>query len=180
MLGRGNLRTLFYEIGPSFLMSYRRFQEVASLWGLWPVVKKPGGLCLSSLQLDLSRQHLRRQPQLQKISGLGVDTEPLSFPCPHPDTQSLCLSSTVSSPCGLQARFCQLKPCQEGLVGVLPAAGASPQRPQPPKPPQIQSWHAHKSLHCAEGGSAERQLSGSHSLTSSPDACVRLRARDLC
>lgn len=40
MLGRGNLRTLFYEIDPSFLMSYRRVQEVASLWGLWTVCEE--------------------------------------------------------------------------------------------------------------------------------------------
>lgn len=45
-------------------------------------------------------------------------------------------------------------------MGVLPAAGASPQRPQPRKSPQIESWHAHNSLHCGEGSSPKRQLSG--------------------
>lgn len=34
MLGRGNLKTLFYEIDPSFLMSYKRVQEGAISAGL--------------------------------------------------------------------------------------------------------------------------------------------------
>lgn len=101
---------------------------------------KPGGLCLSSLQLDLPPQNLRRQnPDCRaRVSrrSLGWVCIPslCPFPAPTsgPDTQSLCLSPTVSGPCGPQACFCQLKPCQEGLVGVLPAAGASPRGLSPP------------------------------------------------
>lgn len=63
MLGRGNSRTLFCEFEPFFLMmSCRRVQAVPPS----PVtsglsVKKPGGLCLRSLQLDLPLQSLPGQ-----------------------------------------------------------------------------------------------------------------------
>lgn len=195
-VGKGNPRTLFCDFDPSFLMiSCRRVQAVPSsplTSGLF--VKKPGGLCLCSLQLDLPLQSLAGQNLTagrgcSEMPGLGMDTRPLGlsrvlrswnpsletpFPAPTslPDTQSLCLSSAVSSlccphpkrsPCGPQARLCQLKPhmelCQEGLVGVLPAAGASLQRPRPLKAPQTQGWHVHSSLYYGEGSSPERQLS---------------------
>lgn len=160
---------MFYEIDSSFLVSYRRGQEGASLRGFWTVWSaQEGGLYLSSLQLDLPPQSLRRQNPAcrarvpRKFLGWVWTPSFCPFPAPTsgPDSHSLCLSSTVSSPCGLQACFCQLKPCQEGLVGVLPAAGASPQRPQPPKPPQIQSWHVHNSLHCGEGSSPRDSCRG--------------------
>lgn len=61
VLGRGNPRTLFYECEPSFLMSGRRVQAVAPLRASGLSVKKPGGLCLLSLQLDLPLWSLRRQ-----------------------------------------------------------------------------------------------------------------------
>lgn len=141
------------------MMSCRRVQTVSPS----PVtsglsVKKPGGLCLRSLQLDLplrslAGQNLTAGRRCSEMSGVGMDTRPLGlsrvlrswnpspatpFPAPTSalDTQSLRLSSAVSSlccphpersPCGPQVRLCQLKPrmelCQEGLVGVLPAAG---------------------------------------------------------
>lgn len=214
MLGRGNPRILC-EFEPSLLMmSCGRVQAMPRS----PVtsglsVKKPEGLCLRSLQLDLPLQSLvgRQDVGAQKMPGLGMDTRPLGLsrvlrfwspspatPFPAPTsvlgTQSLRLSSAVSSlccphpkrsPCGPQARLCQLKPhmelCQEGLVGVLPAAGASLQRPRPLKAPQTQGWQVHNSLYCGEGGSPERQLLGdSHLRSSSLDTRVRPGARDLC
>lgn len=63
MLGRGNPRTLLCEFEPSFLMmSYRRVQVMPhSPMTSGLSVKKPGGLCLCSLQLDLPLQSLTGQ-----------------------------------------------------------------------------------------------------------------------
>lgn len=86
----------------------------------------------------LRRQNLECRAQVPRRSLGWVWTPslcPFSAPTSDPDTQSLCLSSTVSTPCGPQVCFCQLKPCQEGLVGVLPAAGASPPRGLSPANP---------------------------------------------
>lgn len=102
MLGRGNPRTLLCEFEPSFLMmSYRRVQAMLRS----PVtsglsMKKPGGLCLHSLQLDLplAEPHRATGHRCSEDAWVGYEhpafgtkqgsafLEPFPsnpFPCPH-------------------------------------------------------------------------------------------------